>query len=429
MTYKTKHIELYYDILNSCDLNSAEKLTKNAYKELVSREEGKMNGWLFEEELVSEKEKIDIKNIAKEIRDNAQVLLVIGIGGSYLGAKAAIDYLSDYYQKPNEVEVIFIGNSLSEKYIKDTANYLEGKDFYINVISKSGGTLEPAVAFRYFKALAEKKYGDKAKDRIIATTGKEKTSILRNITDVKGYRSLVVPDIIGGRYSVLTPVGLLPIAVAGFDIDKLLKAAMDTKKEIDNDDYKNNPALIYASIRHMMYMQGKDIEVYSTFNPNMRFFMEWLKQLYGESECKQNLGIFPASLILTSDLHSMGQLMQEGKRNIFETFINANDEKVVEKTVVEKDNEDLDKLNYIAGKRINELNIVARKGTEKAHLDGGVPVINISVENQNEETLGALIFFFEFACAVCSYMQGVNPFNQPGVEAYKKNIKDILNKG
>ena len=316
---------------------------------------------------------------------------------------------------------------MSEKYIEDTVKYLENKDFYINVISKSGGTLEPAVAFRIFKNLAEKKYGKDAKNRIIATTSKN-SGALKKMSTEAGYRTFVIPDDVGGRYSVLSAVGLFPIACAGYDIDQLLKGASETKKEINNDKYKNNLSLQYAAIRNLLYKRGKEIEVYSSFNPNMRQFLEWMKQLFGESECKNNMGIFPASLILTMDLHSMGQLMQQGKRNLFETFINAQDENISKHIKVEKDNKDYDGLNYICDKNINELNQVARKGTIKAHSDGGVPIVDIIYKKQNELCLGALFFFFEYVCGISAYMLGVDPFNQPGVEAYKKNIKDILNK-
>ena len=348
---------------------------------------------------------------------------MIGIGGSYLGAKAAIDYLSDYYRKDDELEIIYAGNGLSEKYLYETLDYVKNKDFYINVISKSGGTLEPAVAFRYFRELAEKKYGKEASNRIIATTDKEK-GILKNIADKEGYRTFVIPDDIGGRYSVLTPVGLLPIAAAGFDIDKILLGAKEARERLGF--YDNNDAVAYAKVRNALYDDGKDIEVFSTLSPNMRYFSEWLKQLFGESECKENKGIFPASLTLTADLHSMGQLMQEGKRNIFETFISIDEDYSDEHLTIDKKENDDDKLNYIEGKTVNQLNNVALKATRKAHFDGNVPVINININRQNEKTLGEIFYFFEFACAISALILGVNPFNQPGVEAYKSNIKELL---
>ena len=406
---------------------NAEQKTMRAFTDLNTEEPAKMTGWYNVNKIITNEEKEKIKSIAKEVRDNAKVLIVIGIGGSFLGAKAAIDFLSDYYKKDEDFEVIFAGNSISEKYLSDTKKYVENKDFYINVISKSGGTLEPAIAFRYFRDLCEKKYGANAKNRIIATTSKDHGA-LKKIADEEGYRTLLIPDTVGGRYSVLTACGLFPIACAGFNIDKMLTGAIETKEELVKNTFKENIAFQYASMRHQLYMRGKDIEVYSSFNPNMRFFLEWMKQLFGESECKNQTGIFPASLILSTDLHSMGQLMQDGKRNVFETFINSETENIKEKVQLKKDNKDYDNLNYTLGFSINEINKIAREATEKAHESGNVPVIDITFDKQNEETLGALFYFFEFSCAISAYMQGVNPFDQPGVEQYKKNIKELLNK-
>ena len=422
-----KYINVEFNVNGESNEVMMEQMSKNAYQNLVEKKKGKMTGWLRCDSIVSEAEKKQIKKIAEEVRKNADVLVVIGIGGSYLGAKAGIDFLSNYYKKENDLEVIFVGNSLSEKYLIDTLEYVNNKNFYINVISKSGGTLEPAVAFRLFRDLAEKKYGKDAKKRIIATTSKT-TGALKKMSNEAGYRTFIIPDDVGGRYSVLSAVGLFPLAAAGFDIDKILEGAKVTKKEIDNDKYNTNLALKYAAVRNLLYKRGKEIEVYSSFNPNMRQFLEWMKQLFGESECKNNTGIFPASLILTMDLHSMGQLMQQGKRNIFETFINAENENVKKHISVEKDSKDYDNLNYICNKNINELNHVAMLGTKNAHIDGDVPVVDITYKNQNELCLGSLFFFFEFACGISAYMLSVDPFNQPGVEAYKKNIKILLNK-
>ena len=422
-----KYINFDFAIDESFDINSYEQIALRAFTDLHIKRTGKMSGWLDCEKLLKDTEKKQMLKIVKEVKKEAEVLVVIGIGGSYLGAKAAIDFLSDYYKFEDGLEVIFVGNSLSEKYLIDTAKYLENKNFYINVISKSGGTLEPAIAFRYFKDIIEKKYKSDAKKHIIITTSKNSGS-LRKISIKEGYRTLFIPDNIGGRYSVLTPVGLFPIACAGFDIDKILEGARETKEEVDNVSFRKNPAMQYAVIRNVLYKQGKDIEVYSTFNPNMRQFLEWLKQLFGESECKNFAGIFPASLILSTDLHSMGQLMQQGKRNIFETFINANRENIKNNLYLEKDKNDLDNLNFVTHKNINEINKIARLATMKAHRDGKVPIIDISFEKQDEKTLGAMFYFFEYSCAISAYILGVNPFNQPGVEAYKKNIKEILNK-
>lgn len=372
-----------------------------------------MTGWVDHPVKYDKEEFARIKEVANEIKSEAEVLVSIGIGGSYLGAKAAIEYLSDYYS-PKGVEVIFAGNGLSEKYLKETLDYVEGKNFYINVISKSGGTLEPAAAFDKFKALCEKKYGkDGAKKRIIATTDKAK-GILKEEADREGYRTFVVPDDIGGRYSVLSAVGLLPIAAAGFDIDKLMKGAENARDIYTLADENKNDAMKYAIVRNLYYENGKDIEVFSTLSPNMQYFAEWLKQLFGESECKGNKGIFPASLSMTADLHSMGQLMQDGKRNMFETFI-----------MIENDF-DKDRVKYNDKFFINDLNDIALRATEKAHHTGNVPVIEVKVPEQNETTLGELFYFFEMSCAISALILGVNPFNQPGVEEYKKNIKELL---
>ena len=379
-----------------------------------------MTGWVDHPVKYDKEEFARIKEVANEIRNEAEVLVSIGIGGSYLGAKAAIEYLSNYYSHHNAganakgVEVIFAGNGLSEKYLKETLDYVEGKNFYINVISKSGGTLEPATAFDKFRALCEKKYGkDGAKKRIIATTDKAK-GILKEEADREGYRTFVVPDDIGGRYSVLSAVGLLPIAAAGFDIDKLMKGAEAARSIYTVADENKNDAMKYAIIRNLYYENGKDIEVFATLSPNMQYFAEWLKQLFGESECKGNKGIFPASLSMTADLHSMGQLMQEGKRNMYETFI-----------MIENDF-DKDRVKYNDKFFVNDLNDIALRATEKAHHTGNVPVIEVKVPEQNETTLGELFYFFEMSCAISALILGVNPFNQPGVEEYKKNIKELL---
>ena len=386
-----------------------------------------MTGWVDHPIKYDKEEFSRIVEVANEIKNEAEVLVSIGIGGSYLGAKAAIEYLSDYYShrcvggavgastaSPKGVEVIFAGNGLSEKYLKETLDYVAGKNFYINVISKSGGTLEPATAFDRFKELCEKKYGKEgAKKRIIATTDKAK-GILKEEADREGYRTFVVPDDIGGRYSVLSAVGLLPIAAAGFDIAKLMKGAETARSIYTLDDENKNDAMKYAIVRNLYYENGRDIEVFSTLSPNMQYFAEWLKQLFGESECKGNKGIFPASLSMTADLHSMGQLMQEGKRNMFETFI-----------MIENDF-DKDRVKYNDKFFVNDLNDIALRATEKAHHTGNVPVIEVKVPEQSETTLGELFYFFEMSCAISALILGVNPFNQPGVEEYKKNIKELL---
>ena len=394
------------------NLGSLKDVAKANLNELLS---GKidMTGWVDHPIKYDKEEFARIKEVAEEVKKEAEVLVSIGIGGSYLGAKAAIEYLSDYYGNKG-VEVIFVGNGLSEKYLKETLDYVEGKNFYINVISKSGGTLEPAVAFDKFKVLCEKKYGkDGAKKRIIATTDKAK-GILKEEADREGYRTFVVPDDIGGRYSVLSAVGLVPIACAGFNIDKLMKGAEAARSIYTLADENKNDAMKYAIVRNLYYSAGKDIEVFSTLSPNMQYFAEWLKQLFGESECKGNKGIFPASLNMTADLHSMGQLMQDGKRNMFETFI-----------MIENDY-DKDRVKYNDKFFVNDLNDIALRATEKAHHTGNVPVIEVKVEEQNETTLGELFYFFEMSCGISALILGVNPFNQPGVEEYKKNIKELL---
>ena len=379
-----------------------------------------MTGWVDHPIKYDKDEFSRIKKVADEIKNEAEVLVSIGIGGSYLGAKAAIEYLSDYYEKRkqhemgNGVEVIFVGNGLSEKYLKETLDYVADKNFYINVISKSGGTLEPAVAFNEFKKLCIKKYGEEeAKKRIIATTDKAK-GILKEEADKAGYRTFVVPDDIGGRYSVLSAVGLLPIAAAGFDIDKLMEGANSARNIYTVSDEEKNDAMKYAIVRNLYYKGGKDIEVFSTLSPNMQYFAEWLKQLFGESECKGRKGIFPASLNMTADLHSMGQLMQDGKRNMFETFI-----------MIEDDFDD-ERIRYNDKFFVDDLNDIALRATEKAHHTGDVPVIEVKVDSQDEKTLGELFYFFEISCAISALILGVNPFNQPGVEEYKKNIKELL---
>ena len=422
-----KYIDFEYNINNDFDVDIWSKKATRAYTDLHTINKEKMNGWIDIEKIIKNEDIETIKNLAKEVKENAEVLIVIGIGGSFLGAKAGIDFLSDYYNFDKKPEIIFVGNSLSEKYLMDTIKYVEDKNVYINVISKSGGTMEPAIAFRVFKNLLEKKYGDKAKERIIVTTTKGK-GLLYEIAKKNNYRKLFIPENIGGRYSVLTTVGIFPIACAGFNVKKILEAAKEMQEDLLDLNFKKNIALQYAALRNYLYSTGKDIEVFSSFTPNMRYFLEWLKQLYGESECKQNMGIFPASLIFSTDLHSMGQLMQEGKRNIFETFVSINKENVENNLYLEEDKDDIDKLNYLINNNINEINKIAKNGTKKAHLEGQVPIIEIKIEKQDEKTLGAMFYFFQYSCAISGYILGVDPFNQPGVEKYKSEIKRLLEK-
>lgn len=366
-----------------------------------------------------------IKKSAEKIRKDSDILVAIGIGGSYLGAKAVINALSNSFSK-SKPEVIFTGNHLSSTEIVELKDYLKDKDFSINVISKSGTTTEPAVAFRIFKELLEERYSEEeAKGRIYATTDKEKGA-LKTLASNMGYESFVVPDNVGGRFSVLTAVGLLPIAVAGGDIDKLMQGAADYRDEIFDKDYNENPALQYAAARNLLNREGKDIEILVTYEPKLSYFNEWWKQLAGESEGKDNKGLFPTSVVFTTDLHSLGQIIQQGKRNIFETVISVETPK--HDIDIKEDAEDLDGLNYLVGKSVDQVNKVAMEATMEAHVDGGVPNILITMDKIDEYNLGKYIYFFEYAIGVSGYLLGVNPFNQPGVEDYKNNMFRMLEK-
>ncbi len=371
-----------------------------------------------------------INKTAARLRANCDYVVCVGIGGSYLGAKAVISALSnmfaDFYgPKPNEPKVLFAGQNIGEEYMSELSKLLEGKKFGIIVISKSGTTTEPAIAFRMLKDQLEKQAGkEAAKDLIVAVTDASKGA-LRTLATQEGYETYVIPDNVGGRFSVLTPVGLLPIAVAGFDVTKLIDgaAAMEEATKHPGDD---NIAQTYARMRNALYESGKKIEILVNFNPKLHYFSEWWKQLYGESEGKDGKGIFPASVDLTTDLHSMGQWIQEGERTIFETVISVEEPSVEHR--IPKDAANLDGINYIAGKRVDEVNKMAELGTLLAHVDGGVPNIRIKVHTLDEHTMGQLIYFFEKACGISGYILGVNPFNQPGVEAYKKNMFALLEK-
>ncbi|MCF8228321.1 MAG: glucose-6-phosphate isomerase [Bacteroidales bacterium] len=388
-------------------------------------------GWMDLPTGISKERIDDINATAERIRDMAEVFVVIGIGGSYLGARAVIEALGHhFYELKKEKDyplVIFAGQNISEDYLANLLEILDEKDYAVSVISKSGTTTEPAIAFRLIREHMEKKYGvEEARKRIIAITDKEKGA-LRTLADNEGYKTYVVPDDVGGRYSVLTPVGLLPIAMAGFDIEKLLQGAESMKNEIaESTDIKENPVALYAATRNALYQKDKIIEILVNYQPELYYFTEWWKQLYGESEGKEGKGIFPAGVSFTTDLHSMGQYIQDGLRKIFETVISV--ENPNKKLQIPKDEENLDKLNYIAGKRIHEVNLMAEKGTTIAHVDGGVPNIKISIPQVNEKSLGELIFFFEMACALSGYILGINPFDQPGVEEYKRNMFALLGK-
>ncbi|WP_394239587.1 glucose-6-phosphate isomerase [Niallia oryzisoli] len=373
-----------------------------------------------------------IQKAAEKIKNDSDVLLVIGIGGSYLGARAAIEALhhSFYNALPKEKrktpQVIFIGNNISSSYMKDVMDLLEGKDFSLNVISKSGTTTEPAIALRIFRKLLEEKYGnEEAAKRIYATTDKAKGA-LKTVADEEGFETFVIPDDVGGRYSVLTAVGLLPIAVSGADIEAMMKGAAAAREEYGSSELKENAAYQYAAIRNILYNKGKTIEMLINYEPGLMFFNEWWKQLFGESEGKDQKGIYPSSANFSTDLHSLGQYVQEGRRDIFETVIKV--EKPRHELTVEAADNDLDGLNYLAGKTVDFVNNKAFEGTLLAHTDGGVPNLIVSIPELDEYTFGYLVYFFEKACAMSGYLLGVNPFDQPGVEAYKVNMFALLGK-
>ncbi|OLS03020.1 glucose-6-phosphate isomerase [Tissierella creatinophila DSM 6911] len=373
-----------------------------------------------------------IKSSAKKIRDNSDILIVIGIGGSYLGARACIDALShNFYnslekEKRNGPEIYYLGNSISTSYMLHLLELIEGKDISVNVISKSGTTTEPAIAFRVLKEYMEKRYGkEEAKERIYATTDREKGA-LKELSDIEGYETFIIPDDVGGRFSVLTPVGLLPIAVSGIDIEKIMEGAKNGMEEYSNEDLNKNIAYKYATVRNILYNKGKEIEILVNYEPSLNYFSEWWKQLYGESEGKDGKGLFPASVNFTTDLHSMGQFIQDGRRNLFETVISI--ENQGEDIFIKATDDNLDELNFLEGKSLNFINKKALEGTKEAHVKGGVPNLLITIPELNEFYIGKLIYFFEKACAVSGYLLGVNPFDQPGVEEYKKNMFRLLEK-
>lgn len=405
-----------------------------AKEELVSRQ-GAGNdflGWIDLPVNYDKEEFARIKKAAEKIQNDSEVLLVIGIGGSYLGARAAIEFLrhSFYNSVSKEIrktpEIYYVGNSISSTYIAHLKQVIGDRDFSINMISKSGTTTEPAIAFRVFKKMLIEKYGkEEANRRIYATTDKARGA-LKKVANEEGYESFIVPDDVGGRFSVLTAVGLLPIAVSGADIDQLMAGAAAMREACLTKSYEENDAVLYAAVRNILYRKGKSAEVLANYEPSMHYVAEWWKQLYGESEGKDQKGIFPASVDLTTDLHSMGQFIQDGSRIMFETVMEL--EQSTEEIVLEAEDVDLDGMNYLAGKTVDFVNKSAMKGTQLAHIDGGVPNLLIRVPEQNEYSLGQLFYFFEFACGVSGYLLGVNPFNQPGVESYKKNMFALLGK-
>lgn len=370
-----------------------------------------------------------IKKAAKKIQSDSEVLICIGIGGSYLGAQAAIEFLnSNFYgkEKNGMPTVVFCGNSLSGSYLYDLIEWLGDKDFSVNVISKSGTTTEPSVAFRIFKDKLIKKYGkEEAAKRIYATTDRQKGA-LKTEADAEGYEEFVVPDDVGGRYSVLSAVGLLPIAASGADIDALMKGAADARADYTDTDLSKATPYQYAALRNILYRKGYTIEIVENYEPSLRMFGEWCKQLMGESEGKDQKGIYPSSANFTTDLHSLGQYIQEGLRNLFETVIRVENPRHDVK--IPGDEKNLDQLNFLEGKSLNYVNDRAYEGVVLAHTDGGVPVMTVNIPDQSEHTLGYMIYFFELAIAISGYLNGINPFNQPGVEAYKRNMFGLLNK-
>lgn len=373
-----------------------------------------------------------IKKAAQKIQNNSDVLIVIGIGGSYLGAKAAVSMLGHSFHNamPKQVRktpsVFFAGNSISSTYLADLLELIDGRDFSVNVISKSGTTTEPAVAFRIFRELLEEKYGKEgARERIFATTD-QKRGALKKLADEEGYETFVIPDDVGGRFSVLTAVGLLPIAVSGADIDAIMEGAAQARLEYQNPDLDQNACYQYAAARNILYRKGYTTEIMVNYEPYMHFFSEWWKQLFGESEGKDQKGIFPASAEFSTDLHSLGQYIQDGKRNLFETVINIVQPK--KEIIIKEDKDNIDGLNFLAGKSLDFVNKKAFEGTLLAHTDGEVPNFVVSVDQADEYHFGYLVYFFEKACAISGYLLGVNPFDQPGVEAYKKNMFALLGK-
>lgn len=400
----------------------------NEELENKSNDETEFLGWLHLPTTYDKEEFDRIKASAEKIRNDSDILLVIGIGGSYLGARAVIEALhsSIYGEDKTKTHVIFVGNNLSPNYINDVIELLQGKDFSINVISKSGTTTEPAIAFRIFREIIENKYGIKeARKRIYVTTDRKKGA-LKTLADSEGYETFVIPDDVGGRFSVLTAVGLLPIAASGLDIDKLMSGARTAEDKYADKSLKYNECYKYAVLRNLLYEDEKAIEMLVSYEPKLHYLIEWWKQLFGESEGKDGKGLFPAGAEFTTDLHSLGQYIQEGRRILFETVINIENSKF--DLTINFDEDNLDNLNYLQGKTLSYVNKKAMEGTIQAHVDGGVPNIIININELNEESIGELIYFFEKACAMSAELLEVNPFNQPGVEKYKTNMFKLLNK-
>ncbi len=417
-----------YSGISDHEIDTYSEKVKRIHKELNKSVDDKNNftGWIDLPINYDKKEYDKIKKIANKIKSDSDVLVVIGIGGSYLGARAIIEALSNKYDRNGNPEIIYVGNNLNPNYINEIIDYISNKDISINVISKSGKTTEPAIAFRIFRNLLEDKYGvNEARKRIFVTTTKRKGALYKIAMQEK-YVKLSIPENIGGRYSVLTAVGLLPIAVAGINIDNIMAGAKIGAEIYNNDNLKKNDCYKYAVIRKIMYQNEKNIELLASYEPKLVYFSEWWKQLFGESEGKNHKGIFPSSVVYTTDLHSLGQYVQEGRRNLFETVINI--ENPNSDIVIGYDEENLDELNYIAGKKLSYVNKKALEATVLAHVDGDVPNIIFNIDYLDEITVGQMIYFFEKACAISGMLLEVNPFDQPGVEKYKMNMYDLLGK-
>lgn len=430
-----KEIKLQYESLNKDRFSNLialnEETVMKAKDTLVNKNgEGKeFTGWVDYPTKITEYDLDIINNTAEKMHTYGDYLVVIGIGGSYLGAKAIIDLLDNYYEKS---KIIFLGNNLSPEYISETLNFLESVDFCVNVVSKSGKTLEPAIAFRLVKEVLKSKYGEKYNERIFVTTSKS-DSLLHEEAVTNGYEEFFIPSDIGGRYSVFTAVGLLPLAFAGYNILDFIRGAINSYIECTTQPYFENEALIYASLRNILYNENKTIEALVTYEPKARFFGEWWKQLFGESEGKNYKGIFPVSLVYSTDLHSLGQYVQDGIRNIFETIIDITEVSqkktyLISDPIINYSSQDIDKLNYLSDKKVSYIRKQTMDGVIKAHISGNVPNIRLTIKEINEYYVGYLLYFFMFSCGVSGYILDVNPFNQDGVEEYKKNMMALLRK-
>ena len=427
-------LELKYTKIDTKEIMKYKEKVQEIHQKLQENKnkEEEFLGWIDLPTKYNKKEFEKIKKCAKKIRENSEILVVIGIGGSYLGARAVIESLTHtfYNLLPKEErkspQILYVGNNISGKYLEDLVELIGNRDLSVNVISKSGTTTEPAIAFRFFREFMENKYGIKeARKRIYVTTDKEKGA-LKTLADKEGYETFIIPNNVGGRYSVLTPVGLLPIATAGIDMDKLMSGARFAEEKYNDENLKYNDCYKYAVARNLIYKNDKNIEILVSYKPNLHYFIEWWKQLFGESEGKDGKGIYPSGAEFTTDLHSLGQYIQEGRKNLFETVINVEKEESNIKINVDEDN--LDEINYLADKTMDYVNKKAMEGTINAHVEGDVPNIVINMEKIDEETIGHLIYFFELACAMSGKILGVNPFNQPGVEKYKTNMFKLLGK-